>query len=309
VGLFGRSKAEKQESLDLARAQETADRTQEAADFAARTIEFPDIEVKCEIWWEGGWYEKGSRNNDTNHETNIHIVLNKSKNTKKDAMARSTQEIGYLIPKSPTEVDVMVFGKIVNTLKPQSAKKILKVINSPTPVKVGLGHCYENDDHNLPERYATWIDLRLKNSRRKKASSEKTAKKKEKPVDQLAEKVKTFGANQEVVGLSFNAATLEPIVGITDEGSEFLKVVLKRNPNNQYDENAVEVRVNGNIAGHIPRTDNLKYHSMLDLHEKSGKVYECDAIVCWETKDGFKNIRLDLKTDPNAPLSNNDVSN
>jgi hypothetical protein len=302
VGLFGRSKAEKQESFD-------SERAQEAADFASRTIEFPDIEVKCEIWWEGGWYEKGSRNNDTNHETNIHIVLNKSKNTqKKDGMARSTQEIGYLIPKSPTEVDVMVFGKIVNTLMPQSAKKILKIINSPTPVKVGLGHCYENDDHNLPERYATWIDLRLKNSRRKKASAEKTAEKKEKPVDQLAEKVKMFGANQEVVGLSFNAATLEPIVGTTDEGSVVLKVVLKRNPNNKYDENAVEVRVNGNIAGHIPRTDNLKYHYMLDLHEKSGKAYECDAIVCWETKSTLKEIRLDLKADPNAPLSNNDVS-
>ena len=298
MGLFGKSKAEKQEDFD-------SERAKEVADFAARTIEFPEIEVKTEIWWEGGWYEKGSRNNDTNHETNIHTVLNKSKNTqKKDGMERSTQEIGYLIPKSPTEVDVMVFGKIVNKLKPISAKKILQVIDSPTPVKVGLGHCYANDDHNLPERYATWIDLRLKNTRRRKEPSEKIAKKKEKPVDQMAEKVKALGANQEVVGLSYNAATLEPIVGNTIEGSVTLKAVLKRNPKNQYDENAVEVRVNGNIAGHIPRTDNLKYHAMLDLHEKTGKVYECDAIVCWETKGALKEIRLDLKTDPDAVPQN-----
>ena len=291
MGLFGRSKAEKQELFD-------SERAKEATDFAARTIEFPEMEVKCEIWWEGGWYEKGSRNNDETLELNIQFVINKSKNTqKKDGMERNTQEIGYLVPISPTEVDVEVFGKVVNKLKPQSAKKVLEVINSRTPVKVGLGHCYANEDHELPDRYATWIDLRLKNTRRKKTATEKSVKKKEKPVDQMAEKVKAFGANQEVVGLSYNASTLEPIVGSSEEGSAVLRVVLKRNPKNQYDENAVEVRVNGNIAGHIPRTDNLKYHERLDIFEKAGKVYECDAIVCWETKSTFKEIRLDLKVD------------
>lgn len=290
MGLFGKSKAEKQELFD-------SERAKEATDFAARTIEFPEMEVKCEIWWEGRWFEKGSRNNDETLELNIQFVINKSKNTQeKDGMERNTQEIGYLVPISPTEVDVEVFGKVVNKLKPQSAKKVLEVINSRTPVKVGLGHCYANED-DLPDRYATWIDLRLKNTRRKKTATEKSVKKKEKPVDQMAEKVKAFGANQEVVGLSYNASTLEPIVGSTEEGSTVLRVVLKRNPKNQYDENAVEVRVNGNIAGHIPRTDNLKYHERLDIFEKAGKVYECDAIVCWETKSTFKEIRLDLKVD------------
>jgi len=294
MGLFGKGKAEKQALFDSKRAKE-------AADFAARTIEFPEMEVKCEIWWDGGWYEKGSRNNDETHETNIHIVLNKSKNTqKKDGMERGTQEIGYLVPSSPTDVDVVVFGTVVNKLKPTSAKKILEIINSPTPVKVGLGHCYANEDHELPDRYATWIDLRLKNARRKKASSEKSVRKKEKPVDQMAEKVKLFGANQEVVGLSYNQATLEPIVGSAAEGSVVLRVVLRRNPQNQYDANAVEVRVNGNLAGHIPRMDNLKYHQTLKTFEKAGKSYECDAIVCWETKSSFKEIRLDLKADLTA---------
>lgn len=288
--LFGKSKAEKQALFD-------SERAKEASDFAARTTELPEMEVKCEVWWEGGWYERGSRGNDEIHETNIHIVINESKNTqKKGGMERTTQEIGYLIPSSSTEVDVVVFGKIVNKLKPESAKKLLGIINGPTPVKVVLGHCYANEDKRLPDRYATWIDLRLKSARRKKPSPRKSTKEKVKQVDEFAEGVKTFGANQEIVGLEFYAASLEPIVGSSAEGFVILKVSLRRNPQNQYDTNAVEVRVNGNIAGHIPRTDNLRYHQLLDAFERAGTTYECDAIVWWKTK-GVKETKLFIKAD------------
>jgi len=290
---FGKSKVEKQALFD-------SERAKEASDFAARTAEFPEMEVKCEIWWEGGWYERGSRGNDETHETNIHIVINSSKNTqKKGGMERTTQEIGYLIPSSPTEVDVVVFGKVVNRLKPGSAKKILEVIDGPTPVKVVLGHCYANEDKRLPDRYATWIDLRLKSASRKKSSPGKGAKQRVEHVDESSERVKSFGANQEIVGMGFYAASLEPIVGSSADGFAILRVSLRRNPQNQYDANAVEVRVNGNIAGHIPRTDNLRYHQLLDVFEKDGSTYECDAIVWWTTK-AVKEIKLFIKADLSA---------
>jgi len=309
MGLFGKSRAEKESDFDSQRAKE-------AADLASRTVEFPEMEmeVECEIWWDGGYYEKGSRNNDSEMETNIHIVLNKSRKTSKNNMSRSTQEIGYLVPKPPSEVSVMVFGKIVNKLKPKYAKTILGILNSPTPVKVWLGHCYENEDHGLPERYGTSIDLGSKPSRRKSASLKSTVKKKEVPVgqvaekikevsvSQVAEKIKAFGSNQEVVGLSFYAEALESIVGASSDGSIFVKAVLKRNSKNRFDKNAVEVRVNDKIAGHIPRTDNLKYHNILDMYEKNKRIYECDALVCWETVNGLKEIRLDLKTHPNSAV-------
>jgi len=50
--LFGKGKAEKQALFD-------SERAKAAADFAARTTEFPEMEVNCEIWWDGGWHKDG----------------------------------------------------------------------------------------------------------------------------------------------------------------------------------------------------------------------------------------------------------
>jgi hypothetical protein len=152
MGLFGKSKAVKDADHD-------AQRAIEASELNARTIQFPEGELKCEIWWDGGYYEKGSRNNDPQMESRISSVLKKSKNTTKDSMGRRTQEIGYLVPSHPLDVNVVVFGMVVNKLKPRSASAVLKVISGPTPVKVWLGQCYENEDHRLPERFGTSFDL------------------------------------------------------------------------------------------------------------------------------------------------------
>ena len=161
MGLFGKSKVVKSAEFDSQRAIESAE-------LKARTVEFPDIELKCEIWWDGGYYEKGSRNNDPQLEGKIGWVLKNSKNTTKDNMGRRTQEIGYLVPSLPSDVYVKVFGMVVNKLKPKSALSILKVISGPTPVKIWLGQCYENEDHRLPERFGTSVDLGRKSAKIKK---------------------------------------------------------------------------------------------------------------------------------------------
>jgi len=290
MGLFGESKVEKNAEFDT-------QRTIESAELKARTIEFPDIELKGEIWWDGGYYEKGSRNNDSQMEISICSVLKKSKNTTRDNMGRRTQEIGYLVPSLPSDVYVKVFGMVVNKLKPKSASAILKIINGPTPVKVWLGQCYEDEDRRLPERFGTSIDLGIKATRTKTAPKT-VAKKKTVPlVEEVTEDV-TLGIDQEIVGVSFYEKTYESIVSGSSEGSVSLKVVLKRNPKNKFDSNSVEVRIHEDIAGHIARTENVKYHPILETYENDNKPFECDALVRWETVNGKKRIRLTLKADP-----------
>ena len=170
MGLFGKSKVEKNAEFDSQRAIESAE-------LKARTVEFPDIELKCEIWWDGGYYEKGSRNNDSQMEISICTVLKKSKNTTRDNMGRRTQEIGYLVPSLPSDVYVKVFGMVVNKLKPKSAQSILKVISGPTPVKIWLGQCYEDEERSLAERFGTSIDLGVKAPRSKRVSKAVVKKK------------------------------------------------------------------------------------------------------------------------------------
>jgi hypothetical protein len=295
MGIFGKSKEVKNAEYDSQRAIESAD-------LKARTVEFPDVELKCEIWWDGGYYEKGSRNNDPQMEMSIASVLKKSKNTSKDNMGRRTQEIGYLVPSLPSDVYVKVFGMVVNKLKPKSASAILKVINGPTPVKVWLGQCYEDEDRRLPERFGTSIDLGIK-ATRKQTAPKTVARKKTVPLVKEATEDTPLIVDQEIVGVSFYEKTYQPIVSGSSDGSVSLKVVLKRNPQNKFDSNSVEVRINDNIAGHIARTENVKYHSILETYEKDNKPYECDALVRWETVNSTKRIRLTVKAHPDSPLT------
>jgi hypothetical protein len=295
MGIFGKSKEVKNVEYDSQRAIESAD-------LKARTVEFPDVELKCEIWWDGGYYEKGSRNNDSQMEMSIASVLKKSKNTSKDNMGRRTQEIGYLVPSLPSDVYVKVFGMVVNKLKPKSASAILKVISGPTPVKVWLGQCYEDEDRRLPERFGTSIDLGITATRKKTASKTVAKKKTVSSVKNVIEDI-PFSVDQEIVGVSFYEKTYLPIVSGSSEGSVSLKVILKRNPQNKFDSNSVEVRINDNIAGHIARTENVKYHSILETYEKDNKPYECDALVRWETVNSTKRIRLTVKANPDSLLT------
>jgi hypothetical protein len=290
MGIFGKSKVVKSAEFDSQRAIESAE-------LKARTVEFPDIELKCEIWWDGGYYEKGSRNNDPQMEEKIGWVLKNSKNTTKDNMGRRTQEIGYLVPSLPSDVYVKVFGVVVNKLKPKSAAAILKVTSSPTPVKVWLGQCYEDEDRSLAERFGTSIDLGVKAPRSKKVSKAVVKKKVVPSIEEVIED-HPLGFDQEIVGVRFYEKTFESIISVSSEGSISLKVVLKRNPQNKFDTNTVEVRINDNIAGHIARKENVKYHSILETYEKDNKPYECDALVRWETVDGTKQYRLTVKADP-----------
>jgi hypothetical protein len=236
-------------------------------------------------------------------EISICSVLKKSKNTTRDNMGRRTQEIGYLVPSLPSDVYVKVFGMVVNKLKPKSASAILKIINGPTPVKVWLGQCYEDEDRRLPERFGTSIDLGAKAPRVKKVSKA-VAKKKAVPSLEKVVEDNPFGFDQEVVGVTFYEKTYQPIVSGSSEGSVSLKVVLKRNPQNKFDSNSVEVRIHEDIAGHIARTENFKYHQILETYENDNKPFECDALVRWETVNGTKRIRLTLKADPNSTLLN-----
>jgi hypothetical protein len=291
MGIFGKNKQEKL-------AEYESQRVKEESDFAARAIEFPEMEVRCEVWWDGGWYERGSRKNNEDFEFNIHIVLNKSKNTERDEKSRRTTEIGYLVPKSPSDVNVVVFEKVVNKLNSKSAKRVFDLIKSPTPVKVHLSHCYEDEDRGLPDRYDTTIDLRTKNYRKRQSTPSKATPKKTKSVDQISEDLKNFGSNQEVVGLDYRQSTLDTIVGPDNQGSLLLKATLLREPKNPFDKNAVQVNVKGEVVGYIPRTDNLKYHEILAKHEKVGNAYICDAMICWETVADLKRFRMGLKIDP-----------
>jgi hypothetical protein len=164
---FGKKRKEAKRKRDE---EWNLERDRELGELRARTVEFPDIEIKCEIWWEGGWYERGSRNNDESHETNIHVALNKSKHTTRSEKDRKATEVGYLVPHPDGTVTLIVFQTTVNKLKAKSAKQIHHLLPGPTPVQVSLAHCYSDDDRKLPDRYDTQITFSKKIRRPRKAN-------------------------------------------------------------------------------------------------------------------------------------------
>ncbi|MFN8638645.1 MAG: HIRAN domain-containing protein [Dehalococcoidia bacterium] len=91
-----------------------------------------------------------------------------------------------------------------------------------------------------------------------------------------------------VVGESHYADSLWQVVGAPptwdeDTASDAVEfectAILVRDPDNQFDRNAVRVYVGGLQVGHLSREDALRYRAPLDRLSRSGFAGACDAII------------------------------
>lgn len=88
------------------------------------------------------------------------------------------------------------------------------------------------------------------------------------------------GGYVDVAGETFHQADLDQIFhpGPEPEISD-VPATLRRAPRNRYDSNAVEVRIQGRLAGYIPRELAAEWSSYLAPLEAAGRVVSCQAHV------------------------------
>lgn len=135
-------------------------RKQELDALSKRTIKILSTEIENHIW-AGGWYERGSKNNNQAHISSIERILSKSKRTtSKGGMERGTTEVGFLLPTTDGRIEVQVFGLVVDELKSKSVKKLEDRVIEPIPIVCHIAHIFENSDYRLPDRYSVGIDVR-----------------------------------------------------------------------------------------------------------------------------------------------------
>ena len=86
----------------------------------------------------------------------------------------------------------------------------------------------------------------------------------------------------ELAGLSFRPKEAKEIVDTLEIGDE---CELVREPENQYDANAIQVHYNDTFIGFIPKADNLT----IAYHMDTGRSTKC-TVVSWlgTRKPGFK---------------------
>ena len=108
----------------------------------------------------------------------------------------------------------------------------------------------------------------------------------------------------EVVGEPFyRDALLGLIADATPEerssGEVFKKALIAKEPNNEYDRNAIVVRIDGQKVGHIAKEVTSDIHSVLSSLGTQGFNdfgFICDAVIGWNVKDQDApiGVRLDL---------------
>lgn len=117
------------------------------------------------------------------------------------------------------------------------------------------------------------------------------------------------GGVQHVAGESFYQEALERAGGGRDEDGVLCpqhRAVLRRDPANEFDKNAVEVLINGERVGHIPRGETHRYQRFLKSVEKQGGYVWCHASLTggWDRSDnhdgpigdwyGYIGVELDI---------------
>ena len=108
----------------------------------------------------------------------------------------------------------------------------------------------------------------------------------------------------EVVGESHHQDTLWALVGgrSADRIRYETYAVLIPDPSNQYDPNAIEVRIQGQLVGHLSRTDAARYHAgLLRLMQQStNQLVALRAVIAGGgvRGDGLGNLGVFLSHDP-----------
>jgi hypothetical protein len=101
---------------------------------------------------------------------------------------------------------------------------------------------------------------------------------------------------QEVVGESNYARQLARLAGPSQSGEREMTATLRREPTNRYDNNAVQVLIDGLLVGYLPREDAATYQAPMQLIEKWVRTPVCRARVWWNRGYGdfMASVSLDL---------------
>lgn len=85
----------------------------------------------------------------------------------------------------------------------------------------------------------------------------------------------------EIRGESFYLTTLRQLLRQSDNWP----ARLVREPDNQYDRNAIAIHINGQIVGHVARDQAAELAGTLDALGRQGVTVEFDAVLCGGTRD------------------------
>ena len=107
---------------------------------------------------------------------------------------------------------------------------------------------------------------------------------------------------QEVAGEHFNAPAIKRVVkrlGGGRAGERQLEAVLRPDPRNKFDRNAIGVHVLGELVGYLPKHDAARYQPTLGPAASAGVFVTAPARLSWDEWDGDLNasVTLDL-TEP-----------
>ncbi|MFD9704119.1 HIRAN domain-containing protein [Lentzea sp. NPDC059081] len=113
---------------------------------------------------------------------------------------------------------------------------------------------------------------------------------------------------QEVVGESHYFRALRALAGKASTGERETTARLRREPSNPHDRNAVQVLVEGQLVGYLPRESAVEYAASLQVLERSNRIAECRARLWWRRGPGdfIASVSLDL-ADPDVLFPINDV--
>lgn len=115
-------------------------------------------------------------------------------------------------------------------------------------------------------------------------------------------KIKPYGrCDFEISGESYktqNLRELFKIYNVTPGNYHTLDAILKADPSNPYDKNAVEVFIDELSVGYIPKDKAKKVSTLLLNQTKNGEA-EVFALIKYAKDDiGFSNVRLDMDWPP-----------
>jgi len=95
----------------------------------------------------------------------------------------------------------------------------------------------------------------------------------------------------------YHQQSLRQITQRKKTGELLTTAVLRHNPSNQYDSNAVEVLIDGNLIGYIPKEDTARYIVAYKSYSSRGESLSCDVRMTWKTSaDGIDaDVRLSVE--------------
>jgi transcriptional regulator of met regulon len=103
---------------------------------------------------------------------------------------------------------------------------------------------------------------------------------------------------QLVKGGYYNQQTLKSITNGSTTGSRIIDVVLRHDPSNKFDSNAMQVQYKGKLLGFIPKEETQKFVTAHKSYTASNQEMLCEAFISWFTKSSEidADIYLDTST-------------